>query len=309
MIAEGNWTTPSREECSFLGRPLGLSGFWFQDRPLAQFLRTAESSGITSVGLWPGHFGASNADEIRTASEATGVAIYCLNASSEPRLNSPSVHEVKLAQQQITTTISLAHKLKIPLVQTYAGTRNDMPVSLMLEAYSEQLRPCVEYAAALGVTLTVENNLDRRGEDLAGLNPSRSPDRLRQIAEAIASPGFGVTFDPCNFLITGFEPFPQAYEALKQWIVSVELKDAIPLHEVATSEGDTTILSDSLCGDYRVVPLGQGILDLRGLLSALSRNAYTGHVVLDPFAGGGDLVRQVQGGTDFIKALASRTDK
>src|SRR5690606_13320289 len=76
-----------------------------------------------------------------------------------------------------------------------------------------------------------------------------------------------VLWDPGNDIYDpeGERPFPDGYELVKDYMVHMHLKDAKRL-------SDGTVVG---------VPLGQGDVDYVGQFEALSRDGYSGYVVLE----------------------------
>ncbi len=288
-------------------REIALSGFWFQDLPLPQFLDLAASHGFDSVGLWANQY-SHPAHLLREHLHSRGINAYCLNVSSRgPRLNTADPEEVEQAQALIHEAIDRADSLSVPVVQTYCAAGADLPEEAMIERYSEQLRPCVRHAARAGIRITVENNVDRRAEDPFGRNPSRRPDSLRRLVDSVDDAAFGITFDPCNFLITEADPVT-AYQTLSDAIACVEFKDA------RRSDGDhddpkRAMLHDSVTGAFQVLPLGLGDVDFPALLALLNADDYTGPFVLDPFGEGEPLDSQVTIGATGIRAWSEETHR
>jgi sugar phosphate isomerase/epimerase len=275
-----------------LGRPLSISGYWFRDHSLAELLTLMTGDlGIHSLGIWPHLVAGMEPSQIRDELTRHEVTAYCLNVPGEHRLNSPG-HEEEAAQA-LAETLELASQLGVTLVQIYAGTSPALDAHENVEAYACALRPWVRRAAKRGITLAVENNLDQRGEDPNGVNPSRRPERLLALAELIDEPNFGLVYDPCNFYTVGISPFPEPYELLAPWIVSVEFKDVVPFDEqVHGPRGGQRLLTDTITGSHLPVPVGQGAVQPEPILARLAADAYDGVVAFDPFADADTLLDQ-----------------
>jgi sugar phosphate isomerase/epimerase len=275
-----------------LGRPLGISGYWFRGWRLAEVLDVVAGEwGIRRLGLWPHLVEGIEPAQIRDMLAEHEASAYCLNVPGDLRLNSPG-REVEAARG-LRGALDLAERLGIPLVQIYAGTDTARNADENVRAYAGALRPWVTEAEARGITIAVENNLDQRGEDPRGVNPSRRPERLRALMEALASPYAGLVYDPCNFYTVGVEPFPAPYELLAPWIVSTEFKDVVPYDQgLHGPRGRRAMLTDTLGGTFLPVPVGHGAVAPGPILGRLHDDHYTGEVVLDPFAAQEDLLSQ-----------------
>ena len=287
-----------------LGRPLSISGYWFRDHSLPELLTLMTNDlGIHSLGIWPHLVAEMEPSQIRDELTRHEVAAYCLNVPGEHRLNSPG-HE-KEAVQALAETLELASQLGVTLVQIYAGTAPALDVDENVQAYACALRPWVRRAAERGITLAVENNLDQRGEDPNGVNPSRRPERLLALAELIDEPNFGLVYDPCNFYTVGIAPFPEPYELLAPWIVSVEFKDVVPFDEQVHGPRDgRRLLTDTITGPHLPVPVGQGAVQPEPILARLAADAYDGIVAFDPFANADTLLDQCRQSVAALTAAA-----
>lgn len=296
------------DAATVLGRPLSISGFWFRDRSLPDLLALITGEfGIQSLGLWPHLVAGMEASAIRDELARHGVTAYCLNVPGDRRLNSPGHEEA--AEQALANALELATQLDVSLVQIYAGTAPALDADANVQSYADALRPWVHRAAERGITLAVENNLDQRGEDPNGVNPSRRPERLRALAERINAPNFGVVYDPCNFSTVGIAPFPEPYELLAPWIVSVEFKDAVPFNEtVHGPRGERRLLTDIITGPHLPVPVGQGTVQFDRILVRLAADAYAGIVALDPFAGADTLLMQCRESLIALTNAAQNVD-
>lgn len=92
-----------------------------------------------------------------------------------------------------------------------------------------------------------------------------TPERCLDLLESIGSEHLWSTFDPANFVQCGCEPYPHAYELLKQYVRYVHIKDAN--------------------ADGMVVPAGQGIGHVPEFLKRLWNDGYEGFLSLEPHLG------------------------
>jgi len=92
--------------------------------------------------------------------------------------------------------------------------------------------------------------------------------KLRALIEDIGSPNVRVAWDPCNCLFDRAcePPFPDAYEAVKDLIRLVHVKDAVRVDDDRIAEH---------------VPVGDGHAGLRQLFSRLKRDGYSGYLSLE----------------------------
>lgn len=121
----------------------------------------------------------------------------------------------------------------------------------------ERLQRMLEAASGSGIVLLHENEADIYGE---------SAECCLDLMEALGSPGFRMTFDPCNFILNGVEPCPEAYEMLADHIEYLHIKDGI-----AESK--------------KIVPAGMGECRIEELLRALKSRGFRGFISLEPHLG------------------------
>jgi L-ribulose-5-phosphate 3-epimerase len=121
-------------------------------------------------------------------------------------------------------------------------------------AMLETLAAAGKLAAARGITLSFET-----GQETADL--------LRVTLDELGSPNLKVNFDPANMLLYDMGDPIRAVEILGPDIRSVHVKDAIR-PKVAGQWGEE-------------VPLGQGQVNIREFVNALSKNGYTGPLLIE----------------------------
>ncbi len=122
-------------------------------------------------------------------------------------------------------------------------------------------RPAVEHmiragemCAKSGIMLAIENEPGYHCD-----SGSATADFLR----AVDHPSVRANWDAANCVGTGERPFPEGYEALKEFIVNAHVKD--------TTEGAL----------IRCLPVGEGTVDWQGQLAALARDGILGHVTIE----------------------------
>ncbi len=183
--------------------------------------------------------------------------------------------------------IDVGLRLGTRLVRTFTFWREyalDEVWDRLVEAYQEPL----DLARANGVTLAIEN------EAACHVGTGRE---LARFLAALDRPEAAALWDPCNALYAepAERPFPDGYEAVRNRLVHVHLKDAVRV------AGEVT---------PRLTPLGQGEVDVAGQLRALERHGYTGFVSLEthwrPQPVDEALLRQ-PGGRTFSESAAMAT--
>ena len=100
------------------------------------------------------------------------------------------------------------------------------------------------------------------------------------VLKEINSPWFRATWDPGNAVGAGEVPYPNGYEAIREYVVHVHMKDP-------ARQAD---------GSLKMVIVGEGDVDYRGQFAALKADGYDGYLSLETHY-------QPEGGT---KELGSR---
>ncbi|MGI6537069.1 MAG: sugar phosphate isomerase/epimerase family protein [Caldicoprobacterales bacterium] len=109
-------------------------------------------------------------------------------------------------------------------------------------------------AEGTGIVLLHENEKEIYGD---------TPERCLDLVESLNSDYFRLTFDPANFVQCGVEPYPKAFNMLKDHIAYLHIKDA---------------RKDNL----QIVPAGQGDGRLQETLNALKGMGFKGFLSLEP---------------------------
>jgi sugar phosphate isomerase/epimerase len=124
---------------------------------------------------------------------------------------------------------------------------------MIVDAYAE---PAL-MAERAGLTLVVEN------EHACCLATGAQTAR---VLEEIASPAVRAVWDPGNAFMAGELPFPTGYEAIRDFVAHVHVKDA-------------AVAPGALAPEWTVV--GEGEIDWAGQLAALRRDGYAGWLSLE----------------------------
>ena len=253
------------------------TGDFYEGAPVTRLLDTARSYQIEHVDLWfPKNTRVEGLDRSVELIHEAGVHVVCV--STWTHLYWPG--NVATQQGLLIEGIELAHRLGASFANTYFGhgvTRDD---DLAISTYVETLQPCLERATALDVTICLENEFDVLGDDPQASDVTRRPECIRELVERVNSPYFRVTFDACNFYFAGVEPYPYAYEVLKDAIGYVHLKDGTRYDPAY--HGDRALRFTDHSGEYVCLPVGQGAINHHGLLARLAADGYDGFFALEP---------------------------
>jgi L-ribulose-5-phosphate 3-epimerase len=169
--------------------------------------------------------------------------------------------------------IRVARALGAPVIRTYAFRRDEM-VGLgnpsprlprggplpedVLEKIVDGLRPAAAIAGDAGLTLGLENV--RSCWANSGYNTGR-------ILDAVDHPALRAIWDPGNDYVSGGQPHPEGYEAVRGRICHVHVKDA---HVVDAASGLTAWDA-----------VGRGEVDWEVQLTALANDGYAGTLALE----------------------------
>ncbi len=171
-------------------------------------------------------------------------------------------------------TIRVAKKLGASLVNCYVyyfalGHKAD------IGPFVKVMKPIVNYAEEVEVTLVLENE----AHDASG-----TPEGMLKILRAINSEYLKTNFDATNYYHANIEPYPYAYEILKDHIAYVHMKNGcrfIPgVHPDYAKGAPFAPPNDSQYIFYP--PLPYGAVNIEGLITRLKENGYSGFCTLEP---------------------------
>lgn len=112
----------------------------------------------------------------------------------------------------------------------------------------------IKAAEGSGITLLHENEKEIYGD---------TPERCYDLLNSLNCDYVRATFDPANFVQCDVEPYPYAFNKLKDYIEYIHIKDA-------------------KSSDYTVTPAGFGDGRIKELIKALYDNNYDGFITLEP---------------------------
>jgi sugar phosphate isomerase/epimerase len=157
-----------------------------------------------------------------------------------------------------------------------------------IEWVVECIREAMEYSAARGVVLNIENHY----KDNFWAHPefAQKQDVFLEIVNAIDSPWFGVQFDPSNAIVAGEDPL-ELLEKVKHRVVSMHASDrhlqpGHTLEELKAMEdsvGYASILTHGV--------IGQGMNDYPSIFRTLREVGFDGWVSIEDGVNGLDEIR------------------
>ncbi len=218
-----------------------------QTETLASQFEAARAAGYDGVQITPAPVGAVN--EVRELLTATGLALFAIGGYINPLREDPD---------SLREAIAAAPQLGTPVVHTWSGTFaddifNDDPANLTEAAFDqcvEFFREVAVWAADAGIVVAIEPFHH---------HVARSPERLRAILDAVASPHLAAAMDPPNFLPVDLaesvnERMPEMFATLEGQIAIAHAKDLRVPREGET-EGMLVLGGVALPGP------GEGIMD------------------------------------------------
>jgi sugar phosphate isomerase/epimerase len=139
----------------------------------------------------------------------------------------------------------------------------------------ENLKLFVKHAEDNGMKILIEN---------CPMCIVYSPSDLLKIFKEIDSDSLRCLCDPCNFYVMEFEPYPYAFEMLKDYIEYCHIKDTkrVYARPASRSVGGTPEAHKLFSSKFKGVPLGQGGINYEGLLKKLRIMNYDGFLAFEP---------------------------
>ncbi len=244
-------------------KPIG-NPMIFHRYPLEEALRLMVKFGYRELELWPPQIEMFRTDPLRQQlarqAKSFGLSLLRLNAAAAdyfPALNSRNDTEKIIAG--LKRDIDICRSLGMTQLLTWEGrkpeaaSRKDI-LGWILGETTKIFREAVSYGDSKGVSLSVEVHPFTLGMDL---------DFLVKLCDAVGSDSFGVTYDCCHFGVGLPNDYIKAIGTLGSRIKHVHFSD----------------------GDQRSSELhfaiGEGSLDLDGIVGALKQIKFKGTVMLD----------------------------
>ena len=248
-----------------------------REHSLSEALEFVKSYGLDAMEIWPQNLaGGSTPEEkeryetkdvegAKAAYAAAGMNCACVTLGFNAIRVCTSSGGIANATAALAGAVDTAVALGAPVVNCYLA---HMPPAAFIEA----MKPAAEYAGTRDVVIVLENE----AHDESGL----VPDVLR-ILQAVASPNFKTQYDPCNYYHAYEEPYPYAYELLKDYIGYVHLKGSIHWSE------DWKCFKGGLMRGRRdawigYVALPDAAFNVERILERITADRYEGYVTLEP---------------------------
>ena len=215
--------------------------------------------------------------EYRRTLEKYGLRIAATyGTSGSIKMNASTQADIPELQRHFIEAIEIAAEMEIPYVISYYGGNLAYDPKASMQRYRRNMRPVLEAAAKHEVTILIETEYNQIPTDV-----TRTADGTFDLVEFMNSEYFKVNFDPCNIFIAGEEGFPYAYEILKPHIRCIHLKDATKYDPARHGRKYRKVLQTDARGDWICVALGQGGLNMEGLVTRLQADDYQGVAAIE----------------------------
>ena len=196
--------------------------------------------------------------------------------SGSIKMNASTQADIPELQQNFIEAIELAAELEAPYVISYFGGNLAYDPKAAMQRYVRNMRPVMEAAEKHDITILIETEYNQIATDV-----TRTADGTLDLVEMMNSERFKVNFDPCNIFIAGEEGYPYAYEVLKPHIRHIHLKDATKYDPARHGAKFRKVRQTDARGDWICVALGQGGLNMEGLIKRLQADNYQGVAAIE----------------------------
>jgi sugar phosphate isomerase/epimerase len=250
------------------------------DVSFEQWIRDAATLGGEGIEHYDGFFPSlapADVDPILRAIEETGqiTSMICFS----PDFTHPDREERLRQVERQTAAIDLTVRLGARHCRTLSGQR--FPGLTREEGIArtlEGIRRSLEYAERRDVVLCMENHY----KDGTWRYPefAQPEDIFLEIIEQIASPYFGVQYDPSNAFVGGFDPV-RFLEKVRHRVVTMHASDrylapGATLADLATGDGSTGYASALKHGET-----GKGLNDYDAIFRLLAEVGFNGWISVE----------------------------
>lgn len=198
--------------------------------------------------------------QLKETAAKYGVTICSLAGSVGNKIAAENAEDRAKAVDEIKAEIDLAVDLGATCVRVSAGGEVLEPI---LERAIPHFKEASKYAGSKGVKLVVENH---------GGSISVFPTQMTDLCRAVASPWFGVIYEPGNLLGMDID-YKTGFELMKEYIHHVHLKDGYAHY----------FRKDECFASQRLycTPMGKGKLDVPWVMEQLKASGYAGYVSVE----------------------------
>jgi len=171
---------------------------------------------------------------------------------------------------RLRACLDAADRLGTTLVRVFSFYIPDSRYAEHRDQVLRRMAALAALAAERGATLVHENESNIYGD---------VPDRCRDLVESVGSPALRIAFDPANFVQCDVRPMAEAWPVLRDHVVHVHIKDAVPVDRAGAVYPAEAVPGALMLS---VRPAGEGDGDVPALLRELDRSGYRGFLTLEP---------------------------
>ena len=266
-------------------------------RPFAGWIRDAATLGGEGIEHYDGFFRGLTPDKVdpiaRLMAETGQVtSMICFS----PDFTHPDARERQRQVDRQKAAIDLTVRLGAHHCRTLSGQRHPgLDRREGIARTLEGLRRSLDYAERQGVILCMENHY----KDGTWRYPefAQSEDIFLEIIDQIASPCFGVQYDPSNAVVGGYDPI-RFLEKVRHRVVTVHASDRYLAPGAARADLQAGDGSTGYAAVLRHGETGQGMNDYDAIFRLLAGVDFNGWISLED---GMDGLDQMRRSVQFLK--------
>jgi sugar phosphate isomerase/epimerase len=265
---------------------LGLNGMTLSKTDnLESILQLCNEFGIEHLELWAHncenagdtiHRYAYKGKDIKKAKsliESYGIHVCCVAFGSgfDPEFSKKR----ELFSRELARAVEVAAEMGAGIVNHYCA--NVLPsANIDIAHLAGYWEPAIKRAEELDVILALENEAH---------DVTQTPDNTLKIITEFDSPNFKTNFDATNYYQSANEPYPYAYELLKEHIVYMHLKNGCRYHSQYCKDADW--IGEDMSREFSGVGFyytdtQSGAVNMDGVLKRFYEDGYNGYCTLEP---------------------------
>jgi L-ribulose-5-phosphate 3-epimerase len=228
-----------------------------RDQDLDYALGVIADAGFSKVdllGRLP-HFSATDPryrlDELERLLVGHGLRLANIGSYCGQGFSAAAAADRQAAMVDLRRTLEAAQRLGARTIRVMPGDGK----RTSMDALVPQFQEAAEHAQKLGVHMGFENH----GGQISGV-----PEACNELCARVASPCFGVLYEPANLMAAGVE-YRAAFAALSGHVVHIHVKDG----------------AFDAAGVWQGTMLGEGVIDLRWLWTQMESIGYRGDYALE----------------------------
>ena len=257
---------------------------------LPSVIRFYGELGLDTVELADHQVRAAGTDAVRSVLAASGMTAACCDVGVDFVTRDPAARQAEVDKLQ--AGLRRAAEIGARYTLSYPGLpKEGIRPADVRRWFAEGLVACLPIARQLGITMTIPDV--GIAAELSGTSA-----HLNEICDAVG-PELRVTYDIGNFLMAGEDPLA-ALDRVAPRVAHVHLKDwqVLPA-TVARPEGAFVGLDER---SYVGMAMGEGILDLPGVVARLAELGYSGYLSIE-YEGTGSPWEAMKTGVAYLRQL------